>query len=149
MRISRFFLYLNIIFRKFGLIGLPADYNYEERAQLLEGEAVLDEFYGEDLDKKQSPRQIAWNNIRILNIDQRKAFEKISEAIIGKNSQKLFFIEGEGGTGTLHLDFLVDFLGKTYLYNTLIRWCLAGKPEEETHGSMEDASKKVFFFCYY
>ena len=84
--------------------GLPADYNYEKQAELLEGEAVLDEFYGDDLTKKQSPRQIVWNQIRELNPDQRKAFETISEAINGMGSQKLFFIEGAGGCGRFFLN---------------------------------------------
>lgn len=101
-----------------GLHGLPNDYSFEEQANLMESEDIHDEFFGAD-NSFQSPQQFALHHIAQLNSDQKTAFQSISDAVMGKNSQKLFFIEGSGGCG------------KTYLYNALIRWCLAGKPSSE------------------
>lgn len=75
----------------------------------------MDDFYGQE-SKDKTYVQIVDKAIRSLNDDQKKAFSRISDAILGRSREKHFFIEGEGGTG------------KTFLYNTLIRWCLSGKP---------------------
>ena len=44
------------------------------------------------------------------NPAQNEAFTKIQDAIEGKSTKKLFFLDGPAGSG------------KTYLYNTLIRY---------------------------
>ena len=48
------------------------------------------------------------NNLDNLNIDQKAIFKTIIKAINGEIEQKLFFVDGPGGTG------------KTYLYNMIL-----------------------------
>jgi hypothetical protein len=57
-------------------------------------------------------KQQALTDISRLNSNQQAAYHKIKESIIGINRQKLFFIDGPGGTG------------KSFLYNTLIRYTI-------------------------
>uniref|UniRef100_A0A914I8I8 ATP-dependent DNA helicase n=1 Tax=Globodera rostochiensis TaxID=31243 RepID=A0A914I8I8_GLORO len=99
-----------------GLSGLPNDYNFDRQAGALQQATLLDEFYGDQQGRAKSPQQIAIEKIGLLNKDQRNAFNDISSAIRSADGQRLFFLEGSGGCG------------KTFLYNTLIKWCLAGKP---------------------
>ncbi|KAL3118683.1 hypothetical protein niasHT_006511 [Heterodera trifolii] len=100
-----------------GLKGLPVGYDFQHQAQLLEEDNILDSFYGDDAgQRRKPPQQVAVEQIGRLNPDQRAAFDAISTAILGGCDQKLFFLEGAGGCG------------KTYFYNTLIKWCIAGKP---------------------
>ncbi|KAL3079415.1 hypothetical protein niasHS_013061 [Heterodera schachtii] len=100
-----------------GLKGLPVGYDFQHQAQLLEEDNILDSFYGEDAgQRRKPPQQVAVEQIGRLNPDQRDAFAEISTSILGGCDQKLFFLEGAGGCG------------KTYFYNTLIKWCIAGNP---------------------
>jgi hypothetical protein len=121
-----------------GLTGLPPDYNHEEHAAEIEGNMLEDHFYGRDINKKNrpNPQRFALNQIARLNNDQRAAFDTIAAALSSCVGDRLFFIEGAGGTGKL--EFFIThsnsrFLGKTFLYNVLIRWCLAGKPTPGRH----------------
>uniref|UniRef100_A0A183C066 ATP-dependent DNA helicase n=1 Tax=Globodera pallida TaxID=36090 RepID=A0A183C066_GLOPA len=106
-----------------GLQGLPKDYDFQQQEQILEEDNIWDEFYGNENARRKTPQQIALANIGRLNIDQRDAFDQISSAILSVDGQRLFFLEGAGGCG------------KTFLYNTLIKWCYAGKPSLD--GSVE------------
>ncbi|KAL3110874.1 hypothetical protein niasHT_014811 [Heterodera trifolii] len=100
-----------------GLKGLPVGYDFQHQAQLLEEDNILDSFYGDDAgQRRKPPQQVAVEQIGRLNPDQRDAFAMISTSILGGCDQKLFFLEGAGGCG------------KTYFYNTLIKWCIAGNP---------------------
>lgn len=83
-----------------GLPGLPSDYNHEQQEELLESETILDDFYGSDTSRLKSPQQWAMEQIEKLNEDQRAAFETVKAAITGASNDKLFFIEGDGGTGS-------------------------------------------------
>ncbi|VDI62821.1 Hypothetical predicted protein [Mytilus galloprovincialis] len=53
-------------------------------------------------------KQIADMNVLMLNTDQRKVFQAILDAIQTETKQKIFFVDGPGGSG------------KTFLYNTLL-----------------------------
>ncbi|KAL3105716.1 hypothetical protein niasHT_029001 [Heterodera trifolii] len=100
-----------------GLSGLPEDYDFQRQANLLEEDNLLDGFYGGDANqRRKSLQQIAVEQVGQLNADQMVAFDKISQAVLSGGGQKLFFLEGAGGCG------------KTFFYNTLIKWCVAGKP---------------------
>ena len=57
---------------------------------------------------------------------------------------RLFFIEGAGGCGKIvSILKFHTYLGKTHLYNTLIRWILAGKPDpNQRHQGKSIALKK-------
>ncbi|KAL3125241.1 hypothetical protein niasHT_005847 [Heterodera trifolii] len=100
-----------------GLSGLPEDYDFQRQANLLEEDNMLDDFYGGDANqRRKSLQQIAVEQVGQLNADQMVAFDKISQAVLSGGEQKLFFLEGAGGCG------------KTFFYNTLIKWCVAGKP---------------------
>ncbi|KAL3115858.1 hypothetical protein niasHT_007158 [Heterodera trifolii] len=100
-----------------GLSGLPEDYDFQRQANLLEEDNLLDDFYGGDANqRRKSLQQIAVEQVEKLNADQMAAFDKISRAVLNGGEQKLFFLEGAGGCG------------KTFFYNTLIKWCVAGKP---------------------
>ena len=48
-----------IIFRDFNLKGLPADYDFELQAGVLNFDTVLDDFYGGEDKKKISKRNCA------------------------------------------------------------------------------------------
>uniref|UniRef100_A0A914I102 ATP-dependent DNA helicase n=1 Tax=Globodera rostochiensis TaxID=31243 RepID=A0A914I102_GLORO len=111
-----FFNCMGTTSRDVGLKGLPKDYDFQPQEQILEEDNIWDEFYGNENSRRKTPQQIALANIGRLNIDQRDAFDQISNAILSVNGQRLFFLEGAGGCG------------KTFLYNTLIKWCYAGKP---------------------
>jgi hypothetical protein len=69
-------------------------------------------FHGEipDQDNLDRFQMEAERNINLLNADQQTAFTNIINAIQGETQQKLFFIDGPGGTG------------KSFLYNTLITY---------------------------
>lgn len=82
-----------------GLPGLPVDYNHEQQAETLEAEGLLEDFYGDHTSRQKSPQKWAIEQIEKLNADQRDAFEKLKAAITGANKQKLFFVQGDGGTG--------------------------------------------------
>ena len=84
-----------------GLPGLPADYNHEAQTEEMEAETMLDDFYGSDTARRKSPQQWAIEQIGKLNADQRMAFNEVKAAITGESQQKLFFIQGDGGTGYL------------------------------------------------
>jgi hypothetical protein len=83
-----------------GLEGLPEDYDHEKFAEEIEGESLLDDFYGNDKTRKKSPQQMALEGIKKLNTEQIQAFKQFKEALtnpLAKN--KLFFLEGAGGCG--------------------------------------------------
>ena len=116
-------------------MGLPAiatDFDFEEQAQRIESDELLNDFYGAEKIRR-SPQQFVTDQVEKLNKDQRAAFDRISSAILDGRGRRLFFVEGAGGCGNFFSVLLRSFSifrvkGKTYLYNTLIRWILAGKP---------------------
>lgn len=82
-----------------GIEGLPTDYDHDRQAAIIEGEALEDDFYGER-DRGESRQKIAMDAVMKLNDDQKAAFEEVKEALSKDNrGQKLFFLEGGGGTG--------------------------------------------------
>jgi hypothetical protein len=92
------------------LEGLPEDYDHEKVAEEIEGESLLDDFYGNGDRRKKTPQQIALDGISKLNPEQAKAFEQIKKALLNPNEEKkLFFLEGAGGCGTI-INFLVLFV---------------------------------------
>ena len=106
-----------ILFSEIGLLGLPIGFDFAEQAKLMADQALMDDFFAADGARNSSLTSVVIADIQKLNIDQRKAFDRICAAITGRGEQRCFFVEGAGGCG------------KTFLYNTLIRWCLAGKPD--------------------
>ena len=125
-----------------GLPGLPADYNHEAQTEEMESETLLDDFYGSDTARRKSPQQWAIEQIGKLNADQRMAFDKVKAAITGESQQKLFFIQGDGGTGySVMLIVFKYIIGKTFVYNTLLRWCYAGKPNPDEPAHSNDVNK--------
>ena len=78
---------------------LPDDYDFENQAEVLASESMIDDFYGIDPDRLKSPRQIAVENVKKLNADQFAAFQRISNSLLGRADHRLFFVEGAGGTG--------------------------------------------------
>uniref|UniRef100_A0A914I8K2 ATP-dependent DNA helicase n=1 Tax=Globodera rostochiensis TaxID=31243 RepID=A0A914I8K2_GLORO len=99
-----------------GLCGLPSDYSFGYQGAILEETRLENDFYG-DHAQRLTPQKLVEKHVKKLNVDQRKAFACITEAVNGRGNKRCFFVEGSGGCG------------KTFLYNTLIRWCLAGKPQ--------------------
>lgn len=99
-----------------GLNGLPADYNFQRQSEVIEAEVLNEDFYGSDITRRKSPRQIVLEHVKNLNKDQRKAFYTICDAVTGKSDQKLFFVEGAGGCGknSIKLSFLK---GRCKLYH--------------------------------
>lgn len=89
-----------------GLSGLPATYNHETVSAEIEGEGLLDDFYG-GVNRKTTFRDVALAHLKKLNDEQRNAFEKIAEAINSEDStgKRLFFLEGAGGCGMNLLDY--------------------------------------------
>ena len=83
-----------------GLSGLPASYNHETVSSEIEGEGLLDDFYG-SANRKTSFRDVALAHLEKLNEEQRAAFEHIASAIDSddKETKRLFFLEGAGGCG--------------------------------------------------
>jgi hypothetical protein len=61
-----------------------------------------------EAEKQREFEEEAQRNIPKLRPAQREAFDRVTSAIMGSIDQKLFFIDGPGGTG------------KSFLYNTLI-----------------------------
>lgn len=88
-----------------GIIGLPADYDHDRQAAIVEGEALEEDFYG-DKDRGESRQKIAMDAVKKLNDDQRAAFDEVRNALAEDNmGQKLFFLEGGGGTGNKYFLF--------------------------------------------
>lgn len=81
-----------------GLEGLPADYNFEHQELVLEEQGIWDMFYGQEINKKLTPKQIALKGINQLNKDQRAAFDRIADGVL-RGDGSLFFLEGAGGCG--------------------------------------------------
>jgi hypothetical protein len=95
-------IYLIMNFSKMGLEGLPEDYDHEKVAEEIEGESLLDDFYGNGDRRKKTPQQIALEGISKLNKEQTEAFKHIKKALVNQNhDNKLFFLEGAGGCGAL------------------------------------------------
>ena len=122
------------VLSEMGLPAVPNDFDFQEQSERIESDEFLNDFYGAERNRT-SPEKFVFNQVEKLNKDQRAAFDRISSAILEGNDHRLFFVEGAGGCGKLfRLSFLnfhsvvLGFSGKTYLYNTLIRWILAGKP---------------------
>ena len=112
---------------------MPKDFDFEEQAHRIESDEMLNDFYGAETIRN-SPQQFVLDQVEKLNKDQRAAFDRISSAILDGDNRRLFFVEGAGGCGKFYCSLICYIsvskrvLGKTYLYNTLIRWILAGKP---------------------
>lgn len=66
-----------------------------------EGKDLDEVFYGK-CDRNVSWKDVARYYYKRLNSDQKQAFRSISNAIDGTSSDRLFFIEGEGGTGIIY-----------------------------------------------
>jgi hypothetical protein len=82
------------------LEGLPADYDHEKIAEEIEGESLMDEFYGNEDRRKKSPQQVALEGISKLNKEQTEAFNQFRTALVNNiEDKKLFFLEGAGGCG--------------------------------------------------
>lgn len=82
-------------------MGLPAvsnDFDFEEQAQQIESDELLNDFYGAEKFRK-SPEQFVLDQVKKLNTDQRSAFDRITSAILARDDQRLFFLEGAGGCG--------------------------------------------------
>jgi hypothetical protein len=93
-------------FSKMGLEGLPENYDHDKVAEEIEGESLLDEFYGNDKTRSKSPAQIALEEIKKLNPEQMQAFSQFKEALTNPLAEKkLFFLEGAGGCGGCSLIF--------------------------------------------
>jgi hypothetical protein len=93
-----------------GLEGLPANYNYETVAAEIEGERLMEDFYGNE-DRRKSSQQIALEGISKLNNGQRQAFDRFKAALNNENgAKKLFFLEGAGGCGKCHIFFPINCL---------------------------------------
>jgi hypothetical protein len=86
----------------------PADYNHEEMEELIEGQMMDDEFYG-IRSRRIHPHNIALDFVRKLNPDQRYAFNVIQDAITSEGGDRLFFVEGAGGTGAQTIFSLVYY----------------------------------------
>jgi len=82
-----------------GLTGLPPDFNFELHGEVMEGEQLLDAFFGDESSRQHSLSSVAIKHIRSLNADQFSAFEIVKSAICGRGDNRLFFIEGAGGCG--------------------------------------------------
>jgi hypothetical protein len=83
-----------------GLEGLPANYDHEMVAAEIEGEALMDDFFGNEDRRRKTPQQVALEGIAKLNNGQRRAFYRFKAALNnGIGAKKLFFLEGAGGCG--------------------------------------------------
>jgi hypothetical protein len=71
----------------------------EQQTEILEEGGLLDDFYGDDRGRKRTPQEVVRGQMKQLNDDQRKAFDRISSAITGRGDKRLFFVEGAGGCG--------------------------------------------------
>jgi hypothetical protein len=92
-----------------GLEGLPADYDHEKVSEEIEGESLMDEFYGNE-DRKKSKQKVALDLIAKLNSEQTKAFNKFKEALTNTSQDStLFFLEGAGGCGIHNFLFCFYF----------------------------------------
>ena len=76
--------------------------------ELHENPMLEDVFYG-SLSREKSKKDIALHYISQLNADQKQAFERIAASVNGQDSQKLFFVEGSGGTGKILYCFRLYF----------------------------------------
>lgn len=94
------------------MIGLPSDYDHEKVGAEIEGEELLDDFYG-SYKRHMTPQQVASDQISKLNKDQLNAFEMIAESLLKKPSNSrglpLFFVEGSGGCGMQIVFFLIKY----------------------------------------
>jgi hypothetical protein len=101
------------------LEGLPADYDHEKIAEEIEGESLMDEFYGKE-DRRKKPQQIVLEGISKLNKEQTEAFNQFRAALLNSiEDKKLFFLEGAGGCGRTIISkicssFNVLFKGKLF-----------------------------------
>lgn len=105
---------------------------------------MLGDFYGNE-SRRISPAEIALKQLARLNEDQKKAFFRIKEALDDPSSQRCFFVEGSGGTGMNYYSIfkIIYFIGKSFLYNSVMKWMLAGKPnpEEEAMSLSKDCEQ--------
>ena len=78
-----------------------------------------------------------WANREVakLNVGQKAAFDVIIAAVMAdptdRNAQRIFFLEGDGGTG------------KTFVYNTLVKYCAAIKKKVTSMASTGIAATMV------
>ena len=93
-------------------MGLPAiatDFDFEEQAQRIESDELLNDFYGAEKIRR-SPQNFVMDQVEKLNKDQRAAFDRISSAILDGSGRRLFFVEGAGGCGNFFSFLLWFFL---------------------------------------
>ena len=80
---------------------------------------------------------INWANLEVgkLNVGQKAAFDQIIASVMtdpsDRSAQRIFFLEGDGGTG------------KTFVYNTLIKYCAAIKKKVTSMASTGIAATMV------
>jgi len=124
-RIEEICKHLQYFFRQWGTtceqmqVPSPRDFVYETV------EKDIDDMLNREIqniaDDPDRPRRRGWievadERVAQLNADQRDVFDRVTAAVEGNiigEVQKLFMVEGSGGTG------------KTYLYNTLLAWAKA------------------------
>ena len=98
-------------FYPYSEMGLPAiatDFDFEEQAQRIESDELLNDFYGAEKIRR-SPQQFVTDQVEKLNKDQRAAFDRISSAILDGRGRRLFFVEGAGGCGNFFSVLFADF----------------------------------------
>lgn len=132
-----------MFFRERGLTGLPNNYDHEKVGEEIEGEEILDDFYG-NYKRDITPQAVALKEIAKFNKDQKEAFGKIAKSVQNKDMHcrgRCFFVNGSGGCGIIssrkNIIFII-ILGKTFLYNALIRWCFAGMPDPDVSPSIDE-----------
>lgn len=70
--------------------------------EIIGGEAFKEEFFAGQTGKQtRISQKIAIDGVKRLNDDQKAAFDRIAAALKGEIAQKLFFVKGAGGTGTI------------------------------------------------
>ena len=94
-------------------VGLPAPLNYDQgkMEEEMGDDELLNLVGGDDSKKKKHTwESVAKERISKINDneDQKRAFDRIMNAVHSKQGDRLFFLEGPGGCG------------KTFIYNTLI-----------------------------
>jgi hypothetical protein len=94
-----YIFFLTFAFSEIGLHGLPEDFDMERQTEDLEEGGLFDDFYGDDRGRKRTPQEVVRGQLKQLNEDQRAAFEHISNAILSRGDNRLFFVEGAGGCG--------------------------------------------------
>ena len=85
-------------YSEMGLPAVSSDFDFDEQAQRIESDELINDFYGAEKIRK-SPQQFVLDQVKNLNVDQRTAFDRITASILGGDDHRLFFLEGAGGCG--------------------------------------------------